>query len=371
MGGNAVKDNLLFVSRDPAAIQEFLDAMKDYGFEIDTVDGGQQAIKILQEKKYKVVITGMNLSAFDGNKLIAWLNQNCPETICIVYTTRMDLPQLRLLVNERNVFRIFLKPANYRGDFYNAIMDGFAYYDIQIAQKEKQEVLEKKRENAVHTITEMEEAARVGEQEREKMEQFLFPLIKLSVQEFGPEIPPKEMQKLLAQEENIMKFYLRKNYKPCPDMEEMQERIQQEFVTMPEKQSVCVTVKKSPGKMTPGFLETLHFTVWLVMHQIAEVSKNYRIEIEVHFKSPVKTVVKVNGRIPSGALERYKEQPEGTFLLEMSRIIAENMSDKCKWEVQNGQISGEVELKLQNPQRAKGLSLAGGTEEKFLKSTGE
>lgn len=347
VGGNAVKDNLLFVSRDPAVIQEFLDAVKDYEFEADTADSGQQAAKMLQEKKYKVVITGMNLSSFDGNKLIAWLNEKYPETICIVYTTRVDLAQLRLLVNERNVFRIFLKPANYHGDFYHAVMDGFAYYDILAAQKEKQDLLEKKRENAVHTITEMEEAARVGEEERQKLEQFLFPLIQLSIQEFGPEIPKKEIRELLIQEEKIMKFYLRKNYKPCHSIEEIQKRLQQEFIGVPEKQRICLSVKKSPGKMKPGFFESLHFLLWLVMHQIAEISGEYSMGIEIDFSSPAKTAVRMEGTIPKGALERYREQPGGTFLLKMTGIIADNMSDQCRWEFCDGQISGEMEWKPQ------------------------
>lgn len=348
MGGNAVKDNLLFVNRDPAVVQEFLDAMKDYEFETDTAESGQQAAKMLQEKKYKVVVTGVNLSSYDGNKLIAWVNVNCPQTVCIVYTTRVDLAQLRLLVNDRNVFRIFLKPANYHGDFYNAIMDGFAYYDIRTAHKEKQEMLEKKVENAVHTIHEMEEAARAGEEERKKLEQFLFPLIKLSVQEFGPEISSGEIQKLLHQEENIMKFYLRKNYKCCHNMEEVQERIQQEFACIPEKQSVAITVKGHPDELTPGFFETLHFVVWLVIHQTEVISKEYHIEAEIHFNNPVSTLVKITGSMPESVLKRYKEQTEGRFLLKMTGIIAENMTDKCRWEICNGKIFSEMELKQQD-----------------------
>ena len=109
-----MKNNLLFVNQNREIIREFLDAMKEYSFEINTASSSAEVAAFLKKKKYKLVITGMNLSGLNGSKLIAYLNQYCPQTVCIVYTRRLELAHLKLLVNDRKVFRIFQKPADFR-----------------------------------------------------------------------------------------------------------------------------------------------------------------------------------------------------------------------------------------------------------------
>ena len=124
-----MEDNLLFANNRKEFIQEFLAAMEgmDCNFQIDTASSGLEAAKLLKKKRYKVVVTGMNLSTFGGAKLIAYLNQYSPYTTCIVYTRRMEPAYLKLLVNELKVFRIFQKPADYE-KLYAAIQEGFGIY---------------------------------------------------------------------------------------------------------------------------------------------------------------------------------------------------------------------------------------------------
>ena len=66
-----MKNNLLFVNQSQEIIQEFLEAMSGEELEIDTADNGRKAVTLLRTKKYKVVVTGMDLTPFDGAKLIA------------------------------------------------------------------------------------------------------------------------------------------------------------------------------------------------------------------------------------------------------------------------------------------------------------
>ena len=68
------------------------------------------------------MITGMDLTQVDGSKLIAYLNKFYPQTVCIVYTRRLELAHLKLLVNERRVFRIFENTADFGGEIYTASM---------------------------------------------------------------------------------------------------------------------------------------------------------------------------------------------------------------------------------------------------------
>ena len=70
-----MKNNLLFVNQNREIIREFLGAMKEYSFEINTASSSAEVAAFLKKKKYKLVITGMNLSGLNGSKLIAYLNQ--------------------------------------------------------------------------------------------------------------------------------------------------------------------------------------------------------------------------------------------------------------------------------------------------------
>ena len=122
-----MENNLLFVNQNHDIIRQFLDVMREYNFEIDTADNGRDAVAFLRKRKYKVMITGMDLSPIDGSKLIAFLNQYFPRTVCIVYTRRLELAHLKLLVNERKVFRIFQNTADFGGEIYSAIMQAFLH----------------------------------------------------------------------------------------------------------------------------------------------------------------------------------------------------------------------------------------------------
>ena len=144
-----MENNLLFVNQNHDIIRQFLAVMREYHFAIDTADNGQDAVAFLKRRKYKVMVTGMDLTKIDGSKLIAYLNKFYPQTVCIVYTRRLELAHLKLLVNERRVFRIFQNTADFGGEIYSAIMAAFEHYDIQQKDLQKRQILEQKLKNAI------------------------------------------------------------------------------------------------------------------------------------------------------------------------------------------------------------------------------
>ena len=66
-----MENNLLFVNQNHDIIRQFLAVMREYHFAIDTADNGQDAVAFLKRRKYKVMVTGMDLTKVDGSKLIA------------------------------------------------------------------------------------------------------------------------------------------------------------------------------------------------------------------------------------------------------------------------------------------------------------
>lgn len=342
-----MKDSVLFVNRDQTEIKEFLSAMQDYTFVIDTADSGLEAAVLLRKNKYKVVITGMNLSTYDGTKLIAYLNGHCPYTACIVYTTRVDLAQLRLLVNKRDVFRIFLKPVNYRGDFYHAIKDGFAYYDMQEAEAEEQKIKEQKKKSMEDAGIGMRETVSPGKIEWKPMKHFAHPLLKWSVQAFDLPLPEEERNALAVYEQKIMEFYLREDYKSCDSLEAIQTRIRQEFILEEPEQKITIEMNQKPVNPKPGFYEQLHFITWLIAKQITDISSAYEMKIGLDFQIPFRPVLQIEGKVGKENLEKYRrgELEQKCTAIVLSIIGA--MTEQCRLKIKDDMVVYQVQMRTE------------------------
>lgn len=199
-----MKNNLLFVNQNREIIREFLDAMKEYSFEINTASSSAEVAAFLKKKKYKLVITGINLSGLNGSKLIAYLNQYCPQTVCIVYTRRLELAHLKLLVNDRKVFRIFQKPADFKGEVYHAIMEAFEYYDMMDAKRQEKQILEQKLKSAQANVKDLELAALPKEEEKQAFILFLQTILKTYTQNIKLPLNKKEQHLLYLYEKKLI-----------------------------------------------------------------------------------------------------------------------------------------------------------------------
>ena len=109
-----MEKRLLFISKYKDIIQEFLDAMKDKDIEIETADNGLDAAALLKKNEYQIVVTGLTMDGYNGEQLISYINRAHPNTVCIIYTTTISAAQLHFFINKRDVFRVFLRPVNFR-----------------------------------------------------------------------------------------------------------------------------------------------------------------------------------------------------------------------------------------------------------------
>lgn len=203
-----MENNLLFVNQNHDIIRQFTQVMREYDFKIDTADNGRDAIAFLKRRKYKVMVTGMDLSHIDGSKLIAYLNKYFPQTVCIVYTRRLELAHLKLLVNERKVFRIFQNTADFGGEIYSAIMDAFDNYDMQQKELQKRQILEQKLKNGQKSLKELRQASLEDKSEREELAVFLHTLFRVYIRNVRILLPRKERQLLFAYEMELIAYLL-------------------------------------------------------------------------------------------------------------------------------------------------------------------
>lgn len=194
-----MENNLLFINQNKDIIQEFLAAMegKEVPLEIDTADSGLDAALLLNKKLYKVVVTGLDLPTYDGTKIVEYLNQNYPETVCIVYTWRLELAHLKLLINERRVFRIFQRPMDY-GQMYEAIVDGIVLHDKNEINALDRKDLERNLKTASLQAAGIKQALKGHSGEKNALVKLLWSLLGIYLGDIKSDMSDKEKKEACA-----------------------------------------------------------------------------------------------------------------------------------------------------------------------------
>lgn len=194
---------LLFISKYPEIIREFTAAMGDHGFEIDTALNGLDAASLLKKKEYQVVVTGLTMEGFNGEQIITFINKTFPDTVCIIYTTAISAAQLLFFMNKRDVFRVFLRPVNFRMEFSQALEEAFEYYanrvkDHEEEAKRKDRLLEYKKK-----VAELEQKLEYQRQLKLRTGVYMKKITAFSVQEHGKRLN-EENRKMLEEYELLI-----------------------------------------------------------------------------------------------------------------------------------------------------------------------
>lgn len=148
--------SLLFISKYPDIIEEFTREMAGQDIDIEVANNGIDAAILLRKKEYQIVVTGLTLDGFNGEQIITYVNKTYPDTVCIIYTTTISPAQLHFFVNERNVFRVFLRPVDFKKQFFEALNDAFEYNSIKKKNREEEEERKKSLQKNKNAIREME-----------------------------------------------------------------------------------------------------------------------------------------------------------------------------------------------------------------------
>lgn len=191
---------LLFISKYPDIVQEFLVAMDGKEIAIDVASNGIEAATKLKKNEYQVVVTGISLDGYNGEQIITYLNKNYPNTVCIIYTTTISPAQLHFFINERNVFRVFLRPVDFRQKFFTALEDAFEYHDVRIANQNDEagraEAIEDKRNRCKVIRQKLVQS----EQAKPYVNQYMKRLAKLSLQAYADKFDEEQKKVLLGAE---------------------------------------------------------------------------------------------------------------------------------------------------------------------------
>lgn len=197
--------SLLFVSRYPEIIEEFTREMADQEIDIDVADNGIDAAILLRKKEYQVVVTGLTLDGFNGEQIVTYINKTYPDTVCIIYTTTISAAQLHFFINERDVYRVFLRPVNFRKEFFEALQEAFEYNAVKKKDREEEEIRRKKLINNRNAVKDMELSLKRQNYGWDGLDKFSQKVVSYTQERHTAGMEPEKREKLCKVENDIVK----------------------------------------------------------------------------------------------------------------------------------------------------------------------
>ncbi len=219
--------NILFVSKYPEIVQEFLDAMRDKDAVVDTASNGKEATEMLQNKEYQIVVTGLVLDFFNGEKLVTYVNKAFPNTICIIYTTTISAPQLHFFMNKRDVFRVFLRPVDFRKEFYQAIEDAFLYYEVRVKNEKEAEEYREASARYQRGIETLKRKLQLQKVARERILTYMERLMEISLDEYASRLSAEGKRQLKGLERDVAGLCLKESRNPAENLARAQKAVEQ------------------------------------------------------------------------------------------------------------------------------------------------
>jgi DNA-binding NtrC family response regulator len=83
--------NLLLVDDDEALLSLLENILKKEGYDISIADGGAAAIKLIEQRKYDLILLDIRMQTVNGFNVLKFVKERNPETKVIMLTAFGDL----------------------------------------------------------------------------------------------------------------------------------------------------------------------------------------------------------------------------------------------------------------------------------------
>lgn len=313
-----MENKILFVNKRPGLIEEFVEAMALFDFGINTATNGMDALKLLEQAEYKVVVTGLIMDEMDGVQLISRINQLYPSIACVVLTTKMNVAQLAYLINQLDVYRIYLRPVDLKGQFADMLMDALSYYDHRKQYFQKQLILQSGLESSEDQATKLTQKVRNSKDAAKLFEKLIIPIVNYSGME-ARRLPEEFLnkrnffaQKLVHQFIEIEKYAITDWDSGFGIIEEMSKQFRNENV------SCDCNGNSDYHKIV---YQKLLFVIWILQLRAAAIKKVDYIKVSCDAREVQKLVVHCTIGIDQKDWNRLEDTDFGKEMI----IVAESM----------------------------------------------
>ena len=143
-----MKNAVLLVDDEANVLSALGRSLLEDPIELVTSTSGEQALDVLAEQSFKVVVSDERMIGMQGSEFLSRVKELYPNTIRIMLTGHATLEAAMKAVNEGEIYRFFSKPWNDH-DLKFAIRSAIEKFDLEAENKRllatiKQQSLEMK-----------------------------------------------------------------------------------------------------------------------------------------------------------------------------------------------------------------------------------
>lgn len=135
---NSTKARILIVDDDRDILIDFKHIL-EMDYEVDTVSNPNEALSLVIENKYQVIISDYEMPGMSGIKFLRKVMNFSPDSARILVTGHADINVAIDSINSNHIFRFLLKPVPPE-TFLQVVKDAHHYYLLKITERE---ILEK------------------------------------------------------------------------------------------------------------------------------------------------------------------------------------------------------------------------------------
>lgn len=337
-----MEKRLLFINQSEEEINEFKNAIAHKKFLVDTARNGTDAATLMEQNHYGVVILDMYLKGSGGEHIIKYMNERHPDTVCIVYTYNLTRGQLAFLLNNRNIFRIFLSPANFLEEMIPAIEEAFNIYKMNIVQREEDKEIERMVFAKEKSIEEKNFVLRHKNRGNQQLLIFSERVLAETMQMAGDAVLEEKKRKLLQSEKELLESAADILIHPCTDIEDMRKRLETEFSG--ENTEMEFVAECEEGTFHKIELGRICTAFWILLQEYGKVSKGNRAGVGIRSCEGGGLEAVLHILLPKRMWEHeeIEQLEERRHLVEMA--VAE-IVDSCECHIEGNEVIYQVSVK--------------------------
>ena len=333
-----MENRLLLINKRREVIEEFTQAYAGEQFQIDVATSGLEGYKKLQASSYKLVVMGMIYPDVDGNKLLAYIRKSFPQTKCIVYTTKISVGQIAYLTNRMHVFRIFLRPADYKGEMLSSIQEAFGQYDIAEANKERRKEEQEDVDRHKQRYQEMKQRELKQEEADTLLLRIFDPILRyVSEQEDG--LSEVEREQILEMEQDVIERYLKENRQPVNGLPTVEVKLRHYFFEGMPDRSLRLHTDSTVVQLADSFVERMYICIWILIYRVTLLTKCFDAYVDIEFETSTRLNVRVSFQLPAGVWDAEESMPISRKITRVHESIVKNMCEKFRRSVDDIQVS--------------------------------
>lgn len=140
--GGAGASRVLMVDDEPKVLRALRRLLRREAFEVVTTDSPEEALRLLREGPYAVVLADQRMPNLEGTRLLEKAREISPDTVRVILTGHVDVRAAVEAINRGAVYRFVTKPWNDE-ELRQIVRQGVSQHEMRMENRRLQELTER------------------------------------------------------------------------------------------------------------------------------------------------------------------------------------------------------------------------------------